>query len=291
MHRPGNPYFARSIVNRVWANYFNVGIVEPPDDLNLANPPSNGELLDYLSQAFVEHHYDLKWLHREITSSRTYQLSWRPNDTNRQDTRNFSHAVPRRLPAEVAYDAMSQATAGAEEALRVQREPGRRMIGIDANPSAPGRARNAYLLSVFGKPERVENCDCERSNDPSLLQTLFLQNDNDVLTLLDRPSGWPVEVSRRYASLSGAAGTGSAEKGRSSASQELAASKLAASNLERRLRELKAERKYDQAKPLEEVLQAIKRQQKAAPESEFRARSKCGGFFTSRPRELTLVDH
>ncbi len=40
-----NPYFARAFVNRVWANYFNVGIVQPPDDLSLANPPSNAPLL------------------------------------------------------------------------------------------------------------------------------------------------------------------------------------------------------------------------------------------------------
>ncbi len=116
-----NPYFARAIVNRVWANYFGVGIIEPPDDMNLANPPSNGPLLDYLAEEFVAHGYDLKWLHREIRYSRTYQLSWRPNDTNRLDERNFSRAVVRRLPAEVAYDALACATAGDEQAAGLAR--------------------------------------------------------------------------------------------------------------------------------------------------------------------------
>src|SRR5690606_13955822 len=97
-----NPYFPRALVHRVGARYFHVGIVEPPDDMNLANPPSNEELLDHLARGFVEHGYDLKWLHREIASSRTYQLSWRPNETNRLDERNFSRAVLRRMPAEVA---------------------------------------------------------------------------------------------------------------------------------------------------------------------------------------------
>ncbi len=106
-----NRFFARAFVNRVWATYFNVGIVNPPDDLSLANPPSNAELLDYLADGFVKHGYDMKWLHREIVNSRTYQLSWRPNETNRLDQRNFSHAVLRRLPAEVAYDAVREATA------------------------------------------------------------------------------------------------------------------------------------------------------------------------------------
>ena len=62
-----NPYFARAFVNRVWANYFGVGIVNPPDDMNLANPPSNAALLDYLADGFVDHDFDMKWLHREIT--------------------------------------------------------------------------------------------------------------------------------------------------------------------------------------------------------------------------------
>ena len=110
LRQKDNPYFARALVNRVWSNYFNVGIVEPPDDMNLANAPSNRELLDWLAKEFVRHEYDMKWLHREICSSRSYQLSWKPNATNELDLRNFSHAIPRRLQAEVAYDALVSAT-------------------------------------------------------------------------------------------------------------------------------------------------------------------------------------
>ena len=66
LRRKDNPYFAKAFVNRVWANYFNVGIVEPPDDLSLANPPSNKPLLDYLAKGFIEHEFDMKWLHTEI---------------------------------------------------------------------------------------------------------------------------------------------------------------------------------------------------------------------------------
>ena len=80
LQKADNPYFARAFVNRVWANYFNAGIVEPPDDMSLANPPSNRPLLDYLSTGFVEHAFDMKWLHREISNSRTYQLSWHERD-------------------------------------------------------------------------------------------------------------------------------------------------------------------------------------------------------------------
>jgi hypothetical protein len=102
LRSPDNPLFAKAFVNRVWANYFNVGIVQPADDMNLANPPVNAPLLDYLAKGFIEHEFDMKWLHREILNSRTYQLSWIPNSTNRHEERNFARAVPRRLPAEIA---------------------------------------------------------------------------------------------------------------------------------------------------------------------------------------------
>ena len=125
-----NPYFAKALVNRVWANYFNVGIVSPTDDLNLANPPSNAPLMEYLSQGFIDSGYDLRWLHREIVSSRTYQTSWQPNDTNRNDLRNFSHAMPRRLPAEVVHDMLVLATGNDElQAATRQELTGRAIAG------------------------------------------------------------------------------------------------------------------------------------------------------------------
>lgn len=202
LRRNPTRYFARVIVNRVWATYFNVGIVQPTDDLNQAHPPSNPELLDYLTRAFVEHGYDLKWLHREILNSRTYQLSWQPNSTNRLDEHNFSHAIPRRLPAEVAYDALRLATAGSAEWKLAMEQPVDRAIGLDSagglRPGKPRQAANRYALTVFGKPRRLTNCDCERSMEPSLLQTFFLQNDQEVLTMLDRDGGWLAETTRKF---------------------------------------------------------------------------------------------
>lgn len=191
-----NPYFAKAFVNRVWANYFNVGIVEPADDLSLANPPSNAALLDHLARGFIERGFDMKWVHREILNSDTYQRSWRTNDTNSLDTRNFSHAVPRRLPAEVVYDAIVQATGSDETIAEMQTDLQDRAIAI-----AGGSPRNAgngpgFALSVFGRSIRESNCDCDRSMEPSLLQTVFLQNDRDVLTMIDRRDGWINQISR-----------------------------------------------------------------------------------------------
>lgn len=189
MRGSDNPYFAQAWVNRVWAGYFNVGIVDPPDDMNLANPPSNGPLLVYLTHGFVEHGYDMKWLHREILTSRTYQLSWRPNDTNRLDTRNFSHAIIRRLPAEVAYDAVVQATAASGRLTDVRDRLSDRAIGVSSCYTGLKKGGN-YVLGLFGKPARSTLCDCERSNEPSLLQTIYLRNDQTMLGMLDRNGGW-----------------------------------------------------------------------------------------------------
>jgi hypothetical protein len=202
MRSPENPYFARAIVNRVWANYFNVGIVQPTDDLSLANPPSNKPLLDYLAQEFIAHKFDLKWLHRTIANSRVYQLGWKPNETNLNDLKNFSRAVPRRLPAEAAYDAILLATASDSEAERLSAAPGARAVGQPG--TATSRNANAekkspisnYVLTVFGKSIRDSNCDCDRSNEASLLQKVWIANDGEMLALIDRKDGFVQQVLR-----------------------------------------------------------------------------------------------
>lgn len=189
LRSPENPFFAKAMVNRIWAHYFGRGIIEPADDLNLANPPSNGPLLDYLSQGFIRSGFDLKWLHREILASDAYQRSWHPNATNEQDRRNFSRMIPRRIPAEVAYDAVVQATTSSKRMAEHGAALDRRAIG---HASIVGSV-NKYAVQVFGKPERATTCDCERSAEPTLLQAIFLQNDRDTLTLVER-GGWIAEV-------------------------------------------------------------------------------------------------
>ncbi len=197
LRQPENPYFARAIVNRVWANYFGVGIVDPPDDMNLANPASNEPLLDYLAREFVAQGYDLKWLHREITTSHAYQRSWLPNETNGMD-RNFSRALVRRLPAEVACDALVQATAADQRLAALQSDPATvrdRAIGISSGYS--GRYDGQYAVNLFGKPPRDGICDCDRSSEPSLLQTIYLRNDAELLSRLDHKEGWLKQIAAR----------------------------------------------------------------------------------------------
>ena len=195
LRSPENPYFARALVNRVWANHFHVGIVNPPDDMNLANPPSNEPLLDYLVGQFIGGGFDLKALHREILNSDTYQRSWEVNPTNRLDERNFSRAVIRRLPAEVVLDAVKQVTANSASLAQAGSWIGDRAIGPMGNSRVQ---RESYAATVFGENKRDTNCDCARSNEPNLLQAIFLQNDDrELLAVLDRRDGWLAELQGR----------------------------------------------------------------------------------------------
>ncbi len=195
LKRKDNPYFAKAFVNRIWANYFHRGIVEPPDDLNQANPPSNGPLLEYLTQAFIDHNYDMKWLHREITNSHAYQRSWHTNETNRADTRNFSRAVVRRLPAEVVVDAIHQVTGNQAALSQAASVVSGRRIGL--HPRSYQARVLEYALLVFGKPLRTTNCDCERQSAPTLLQSLYLRNDQEIYQKLTRSDGWLAEFDQQ----------------------------------------------------------------------------------------------
>ncbi len=188
MRDPKNPWFARAFVNRVWAGYFHSGIVDPPDQFTPVNPPSNPQLLDWLTQGFIESGFDMKWIHHRIASSETYQRSWKPNATNRNDRRNFSRAIPRRMPAEVVYDAMKQATAAADKQDEVRTNLQRRASG-----HLSMRMAGTHAMKVFGKPDRSLNCDCERVNEPTLLQAIFTHNDPLVrMRLAD--SGWIIQI-------------------------------------------------------------------------------------------------
>ncbi len=199
LRSPENPYFAKALVNRVWAQYFSVGIVNPSDDLNLANAPSNAPLFDYLAKGFIEHDFDLKWLHREILTSDAYQRSWIVNQTNRLDKRNFSHSQLRRLPAETAHDAVMMALANDKYADEVASGKRSRALAVSGASAVVRGGDTNYALSVFGRSVRETNCDCDRSNEPSLLQTVFLLNDAAVQNWLCDPNqSWVASVAKEY---------------------------------------------------------------------------------------------
>lgn len=191
LRAPDNPYFTRAIVNRVWSNYFGIGLINPTDDMNLANPASNEPLLDYLAAGLREHDFDLHWLHREIITSDAYQRSTQTNASNAHDRVNFSRHVPRRLPAEVIRDAMLLATQSSHEAAKMRTQMTDMAIAADVPQK---RNQPDFALQVFGQSQRASNCDCDRSDSPSLLQSIYLRNDMQMYQQLASKDGWVAQA-------------------------------------------------------------------------------------------------
>ena len=111
-----------------------------------------------------------------------------PNDTNRTDRRNFSHALVKRMPAEVIYDALATVTGTSHEYSSSYVPAGTRAIGL-APTLRFGRPSPEYALRIFGRPKREQTCACERSSDASLAQALFLINDTEVTNRISHPRG------------------------------------------------------------------------------------------------------
>lgn len=178
---PENAMFARTLVNRVWANFMGRGLVDPVDDLRATNPASNEELLSALSKDFVEHGYDVQRLIRTIMNSTVYQLSSEANATNQSDNIYYSKHIVRRLSGEVILDAMSQVT-GAPTAF-----PGY-PAGTRALQLPDTQVKSEFLTS-FGRPVR-NICDAaERSNDATVAQALHVINGDTLNKKLSAPDG------------------------------------------------------------------------------------------------------
>ncbi len=179
-----NPYFARAIVNRIWANFFGVGLVEKVDDLRITNPASNEKLLSAAAGYLADQHFDLKALIRAILQSETYQRSSQALPENTADHRCYSHYYPRRLLAEVLLDAYSQVT-GVPSEFRIDLRNQNRGLG-ERYPlglralQLPDTKVFSYFLKTFGRPDREKTCECERTAEPSVTQVLHIANGDTL---------------------------------------------------------------------------------------------------------------
>ena len=191
---PQNPYFTRAIVNRVWAAFFGIGIVNAVDDLRASNPATNQPLMDALCRFLVEQHYDLKSLMRLILQSATYQRSSETIPGNEADSRYFARFYPRRLTAEVLSDAISSATGIPDAYTELLMEDGS-VQKTDAYPKGKRALQLAdssvksYFLKTFGRNQRAITCECERSNQPSIIQALHLSNGDTLNGKLSAKDG------------------------------------------------------------------------------------------------------
>jgi WD40 repeat protein/mono/diheme cytochrome c family protein len=179
---PDNVYFARSYVNRLWGYLFGVGIIEPIDDIRAGNPPTNPELLDYLTDEFIRSRFDVQHMLRLMCTSRVYQLSVETSKWNADDKINYSHAIPKRLAAEVLYDAIVRATGSTSKFPGVA--PGTRAAELpDSGVDLPTR-----FLGTFGRPVRESACECERSSGMQLGSVMALVSGPTLADAISDPN-------------------------------------------------------------------------------------------------------
>jgi len=201
---PENKLFARSITNRIWKNFFGVGLVEQVDDMRTSNPASNEEMLAAASDYLVQQKFDLKALIRAILQSETYQRSSETLSENAGDQRQYSRYFPRRMMAEVLLDAVSQVTdvptnfnkivfLGSDVKDTKDYPKGTRAIQLHDS------AVQSYFLQTFGRNQRRITCECERSDEPSLIQVLNISNGDTINGKLaaadNRLTRWLTEAS------------------------------------------------------------------------------------------------
>jgi len=204
MTSPDNPWFARNLVNRMWAHFLGRGIIEPVDDIRLTNPPTNPELLDALAASFVNAQserradadtpagtlagshssiqpFDIKSLIRKITATAAYQRSSRTNATNELDEQNYSRALFKRLDAEVLFDAICEVT-GVEEKFDGLPAGSRAVQVWDSHVPH-------YFLRIFGRPQRATACECERTGETNVAQVLHVLNSPEIQLKLTHAGG------------------------------------------------------------------------------------------------------
>ncbi|RMG40138.1 MAG: DUF1553 domain-containing protein [Planctomycetota bacterium] len=178
---PDNPYFARSYVNRIWGYLLGRGLIEPLDDIRAGNPPTNPELLDRLTAYFIEHGFDTRALMRLICTSRTYQLSIKTNPFNEDDQQNYSHALPKRLPAEVLFDAIYFVTGSTPQIPGVPAGTRAQQL-YDSNIKLPDG-----FLANLGRPPRESACECERTSSLQLGPVMALVSGPTVGRAISDP--------------------------------------------------------------------------------------------------------
>ncbi len=182
MTSPDNDYFAMSYANRIWGYLTGTGVIEPLDDIRAGNPASNPELLQYLTNEFIQSGFNVRHLMKIIAQSRTYQLTLATNKWNEDDKINYSHSKARRLPAEVLFDSVFAVTGSMPNIPGVPKGMRAAQL-IDGQTQLPDG-----FLTNFGKPARESVCECERSNDVNLGPVMALMSGPTVGDAISDPA-------------------------------------------------------------------------------------------------------
>ncbi|MBI3909427.1 MAG: DUF1553 domain-containing protein [Armatimonadetes bacterium] len=183
---PKNPWFARNIVNRIWAWLLGRGIIHEPDDIRPDNPPVNPGLLACLEKELVKAHYDLRHVYRMILNSRTYQQSSIPRSRHPRAGALFAHYLVRRLDAEVLIDALDWIGGTGEGYSSAIPEPFTYIPESQRTIALADGSITSTFLEMFGRPARDAGLESERNNEPTDAQRLYLLNSSDVQRKIER---------------------------------------------------------------------------------------------------------
>ncbi len=169
--------------------------------MRASNPASNEELLASTASFVVENKFDLKALMRAILKSNAYQRSSHPLLGNKLDRRFYSRYYPKRMMAEVLHDAIVQVT---EVPTRFDFVgfPGSDREKTDFYPLGTravqlyDAAVENYFLQTFGRNARRIVCECERSDEPTMVQVLHLANGSTLNEKLKAEGNRPSKLIR-----------------------------------------------------------------------------------------------
>jgi hypothetical protein len=161
---PDNPYFAKAVANRVWAQFMGRGVVHPIDDLGIKNKPTHPELFKALKEEILARKFDLKGFIRELVNSETYQLA-DIGDVKEALPTMFERARVRPLSAEELTGSLQVAT-GSDLAFK------------------KGSVDMEYALRYFGEPN-----DGQGNFQGSLAEHLFLNNAGQIRLLAQPRKG------------------------------------------------------------------------------------------------------
>lgn len=191
-----NPYFAKSLVNRYWKQFFGKGLVDPIDDMRLTNPPSHPKLLEALADFFTQSNYDMKALVKVMCESQAYQLGSDPNPHNLGDKQNFSRFIPRRMTAETFLDSINDITE-MRESFPNQEADVTRVLYL------PDDAYNTGIpfLQTFGRPKMDSATDSARKTEATVSQSLAMINSGEVMKRITYPGGRAARVAKSGAEM------------------------------------------------------------------------------------------
>ena len=182
----GNPWFARNIVNRIWAWLLGSGIIHEPDDIRPDNPAVNPRLLAYLEKELVNSGYDLRYIYSLILNSCTYQQSSIPRSNHPEAEAMFACYPVRRLEAEVLVDALCWLSGTQESYSSPIPEPFTFIPEENRSIELADGSISSQFLEMFGRPSRDTGLESERNNQPSDAQRLHLLNSSHVQNKIER---------------------------------------------------------------------------------------------------------